>query len=153
MEHCVNSYQFCFPNRQAKQLLTLLAKSHLSRLPEFHFQGKRQRRQRTQMRCPFYNYIGKYLAARRWFFIGATPSPCKTSPAYRLTRTGLAPNTGSTMTPRRHYLLPWRGGELAPFVSKLLSVVTFSGSLWQSITPQKRGQQKMNIWLVPKEWA
>lgn len=78
MEHCVNSYQFCFPNRQAKQLLTLLAKSHLSRLPEFHFQGKRQRRQRTQMRCPFYNYIGKYLAARRWFFIGATPSPCKT---------------------------------------------------------------------------
>ena len=155
IQHYISSYQFDFVFPKGKPLTpttskTLIARFHISKLPELHFEGKcrEARITRSSHGASFLNLIGEYLAARTLALHWHGVLPWLTG-SWLITYWGLvwSSNTWKTNMPQRHLLLTWVGGELAPFMSKLLSIMMLYGSLWQPITPSK-GRRAENEYFI-----
>lgn len=88
IQHYISSYRFDFVFPKDKPptqttCKTLLTGSHLSKLPELHFEGKRQRRQSNQkLTWDIFSVITLENSWQPgpWLFIGTVPSPCWPGP-------------------------------------------------------------------------
>ena len=136
IQHYISSYQFCFPQRPAKQH----SLPHPTSASFQNFTLKRKAGKQSKQKLPR-QVLSMTLWENTWRSEGGsllTQSPPlgKEAPAPP-SWGGWVGKGGSTIMSRRHELLMWRGGMWASFVSKPLSLMMFYGSLWQSITPQK----------------